>query len=389
MLVAVQVASGLVACGRWTASGNPPPTGRAEASVSANALPLPPPIATCKLPAHFEDVGLGFPRIATRMPATGTVRVPVIFVDFSDAVATRAPQSVLPALSPATEQFYAAQSYGRMRIVYEPSYVWRRMSRPSTGYGWEELTFAELKTYLQEAIDLAGADIDWATAGAVLVVANPDGGALANGATMAARGTDGVMAGGRLMQNALASGRDIHPDWANHEFGHALGLVDLYRSTNIGGGSPYVGAWSQMGIGKGPARELFAWERWVLGWVNDDQVHCASAAGRRSTVTLSPVERVGGTKMIVAPVGFTTAVVVESRRNEGFDRPGFTPGVVVYTVDTEAKTSYGPLRLLPVNDFDEVKPNVALQPGQSMEVGSVKISFVSRSAHGDVVRIWR
>jgi M6 family metalloprotease-like protein len=274
-----------------------------------------------------------------------------------------------------------------MQMAFQPNYVWRRMSKPSSAYGWDSLTFVGLKAYLQEAIDLAGSTVDWSTAGAVLVVSNPDGGALRIGATMAARGVDGVMAGGRLMQNAVASGRDIHPDWSNHEFGHALGLVDLYRGSELGGGSPYVGAWSQMGIGKGPARELFAWERWVLGWVADNQVHCASVG--RTTVTLSPVERAGGTKLAVVPVSPTSAVVIESRRAEGYDGPGFTPGVVVYAMDTERRTSYGPLRLLPVNDLDELKSNVALQPGQSMEVGSVKISFVEQNALVDVVRIVR
>jgi hypothetical protein len=74
-------------------------------------------LAACRLPAKFPQVSLGFPRVSNRLRSTGDVRVTALFVDFSDAVATRTPQDVFAILSPGAEQFYRAVSYGKMNLV--------------------------------------------------------------------------------------------------------------------------------------------------------------------------------------------------------------------------------------------------------------------------------
>jgi hypothetical protein len=81
-----------------------------------------------------------------------------------------------------------------------------------------------------------------------------------------------------------------------------------------------------------------------------------SCAGTGTTeVVLSPVERSGGMKMVVIPTTLTSALVVESRRAEGYDTNGFKGGA--------------PLR-----------------PGQSISSGGVTITVLSQDATGDRVR---
>jgi hypothetical protein len=48
---------------------------------------------------------------------------------------------VFAIISPNAENYYRAVSYGRMNLILEPSYVWRRMSKPTTAYGWNALSF--------------------------------------------------------------------------------------------------------------------------------------------------------------------------------------------------------------------------------------------------------
>lgn len=346
------------------------------------------PLAACRLPARFGGVGLGFPRIADRQKAVGDVRVAVVFVDFSDAVATRTPQNVFAILSPTAENYYRAVSYGRMNLILEPSFVWRRMSGATTQYGWSALTHVNHRIYIQEAVDLA-ASVNFANSDAIAVISNPDAGALNNGPTFIGNPTSGITADGKLFMNATTSGRDLlgwGGFWLNHEMGHSMGLTDLYAYS--GAGHRFVGGYSLMGLISGFAREFFAWERWLLGWIDDAQVSCAGAG--TSDVVLSPIERSGGMKMVVVPTGLTSAVVVESRRAEGYDTNGaFSPGPLVYFIDTAVASGNGVLKVLPINDADGIKATAPLQLGQSISSGGVTITYLSQDAGGDRIRVVR
>lgn len=349
----------------------------------------PPSIAECRLPANFAGVALGFPRVAGRLKALGDVRIPVVFVDFSDAVASRTPQNVFGLISPTAENYYKAVSYGRMNLILQPTFTWHRMSKASSQYGWNSLTFALHKSYIQEALDLA-TTTDFSQADGFVILSNPDAGALTNGPAFTANPGDGVTVRGTTMTNGTTSGRDL-PGWGgywlNHEMGHTLSLVDLYGFS--GTIHRFVGNFSLMGQISGFAREYFAWERWQLGWLDDSQISCATKAGT-SEVSLSPIERVGGTKMIVIPTGATTAILVESRRTEGFDSNGsWSPGVLVYTIDTSIRTGNGVLKVLPIDDSDTNKGSAPLRVGGAITFGGVTITYVSTDSNGDQVRVTR
>jgi immune inhibitor A len=83
-----------------------------------------------------------------------------------------------------------------------------------------------------------------------------------------------------------------------HEYGHDLGLPDLYdTSGNTGGAENSTAFWSLMssganigdggrnGIGDDPT-DLGAWEKWQLGWLNEETVE----AGKEGTFRLGPAE---------------------------------------------------------------------------------------------------
>ena len=358
-------------------------TGSATITVTAGD-----PLAACRLPARFGGIGLGFPRVAERQKAVGDVHVAVIFVDFSDAVATRTPQNVFAILSPTAENYFRAVSYGRMNLILEPSFVWKRMSGATTQYGWSSLTHINHRTYIQEAVNLAGG-VNFANSDAITVISNPDAGALSNGPTFVGTPSSGITASGKFFMNATTSGRDLvnwGGYWLNHEMGHSMGLADLYAYS--GAAHRFVGGYSLMGLISGFAREFFAWERWLFGWIDDAQVSCAAAG--TSEVVLSPVERSGGIKMVVVPTGLTSAVVVESRRAEGYDTNGaFSPGALVYFIDTAVGSGNGVLKVLPLNDADSSKGGAPLQVGQSLSSGGVTVTLVSQDANGDRVRVVR
>lgn len=358
--------------------------------VASAALTVEPdPVAACRLPGGQYGVSLGFPRIANRLRSTGAVHIKVLFVDFSDAVATRTTQATLALFSPGAEQFYSDVSYGRMQLTLEPVHGWLRMSKPTSGYPWNPLTFAGQKAFIAEAVALAGASLDASSADSLVVISNPDATALGYGPAFTANAGDGFQVGAKTFDNGATSGHDLltwGPGWFNHEFGHAMGLVDLYE---IGMPNPqafhYAGAFSTMSYILGDAREYLGWERWLLGWIDDADVVCAPRG--QTSATLVPIETAGGTKMIVAPTGATTAVVVESRRSIGHDTDLVFEGPLVYFIDTSLATGAGVVKVLPIDDTDLNKTSNLLQPAQSLTYAGVTVTLSATDAAGDHVAV--
>lgn len=378
-----------------------PPTVTATATITPTATAAdtstPSPLLhLCKLPeaAHHSDIGLGFPRYAARMVSTGTVRGKVIFVDFLDAPATETPQQVFSRISPGAPDFYKAVSYDRMNLELEPHFVWLRMSKPSTEYMFERgLTFDAHRAYVQEAITLADAEVDFSDVQAVYVMANPEAAAISYGPGFTpVDKSSGIPVDGNTITNGATSGFDLKDWgflWLNHEAGHTLGLVDLYsyaiNTSNYDEIHRFVGDFSLMGYIAGRAPEPLAYERWLLGWIDDNQILCQPTGNE--TTTLSAIEKAGGTKAVMVPTGPTSAVIVESRRALGYDSNLIKPGALVYSIDTSISTGQGPIQVFPVKDNDPYRDQSPLAVGESVTVGNVTISVLESTADSDTVQV--
>jgi len=261
------------------------------------------------------------------------------------------------------------------------------MSQPSTAYSFA--TFDSQRQYLVEASSLgAAAGWDFSTSDSIVVIATPP--AFKSGPAFCAEPGTGFVASGRTFENGATSGSDLlvwGSRWANHELGHTMGLVDLY-AFNTSGDAPLF-----MGNIQATGNEYFGWERWLLGWVADAEVLCAGAGETRAA--LVPIEAPpaavlrssGGssTRLLVAPIGPTTAVVVEARAAVGADAGIPAPGLLVYVLDSSLPTGYGPLRVLPLNLTDGgQKMFYTLPPGSTLQYSGVTVQYATSSAPGTV-----
>ena len=344
-----------------------------------------PDAGPCKLPevADQGSIGLGFPRYEDRMDAIGNVRAKVLFVDFPDSPATQTPAQAFSLISPGAPEFYDAISYGRMNYQLEPYFVWLRMSMPSTDYTFT--TFEGHRAYIQEAVDLADPNVDFSTTDQVIVIANPDTQTFTFGPTLTASESNGITADGNTIANAVTSGYDLNNwgfRWLNHESGHSLGLVDLYAYESSGI-HRFVGDFSMMGFIAGDAPEFLAYERWLLGWLDDTQIYCQQTA--EETVYLTAIESEGGVKALMVPTGPNSLVAVESRRALGYDADLPQPGALVYTVDTSIPSGSGPIKVYP-NDNPPYL-DAPLEEGDSLAIGNVTIEVIASMADGDIVRV--
>lgn len=364
-----------------------------SAALTIAAAPSP---AACRVPRSLGTVAFGFPRDASRLRSTGTVRFTVLFVDYPDAVATRTTQALFDLMAPGAVARFTAFSYGRMTATLTPTHGWLRLPRNSTAYGFADgLTFAEHRTLLQDAANLGvAAGVDFSLTDALVVISNPDAPSVSFGPAFVASPGFGIAVPGREILNGTNSGADFlgwgGAGWLVHEIGHTLGLPDLYDfSPGTTGAHRHVGEWSQMGLISGRGPEWTGVERWQLGWLDDADVVCAPPSG----TLLAPVAPLVGSgsaqRLILVPLSTTQVLAIESRRATGFDAGLAQPGLLVYTVDAAVATGRGTMRVLPIQDTDNAKLGRTLTVGQSITHAGVTVTFVSASPGRDVVRVAR
>jgi hypothetical protein len=181
---------------------------------------------------------------------------------------------------------------------------------------------------------------------------------------------------GRGPVNALIVGGGYVRFWEvmAHEIGHSwLGLEDLYSFED---NSQPMGDWDLMQqslLVRG--KTLTAWNRWLVGWVPHSSVRCVLETGTTVHYLAPLSEGVDQPQMVVVRTGDSSALVVEARRASEYDDVEST--TIVYTVDTENRTGFVPIRL-----------NAELvEVGDSATVGNVSVSLLDRSVEGDLVSV--
>ena len=184
--------------------------------------------------------------------------------------------------------------------------------------------------------------------------------------------------------------------WA-HEFGHVIGLAHVGSSH---GNSQPIASLDLMGNQDGPYRDLSGWMRFIIGWLDDDQVYCQDLKSLTETkISLVPLsDSNSGVKMVVIPISVDTAVIIESRRPTKYscpieDLPG---GVLVYTYNAKlGDQSYFLTAQIPKNRDDVLRcygnngmqwyPDVLLHTGDEIVVGDIKITVPSSGTFDQIV----
>jgi M6 family metalloprotease-like protein len=335
----------------------------------------------------------------------GTVRGVMLFVDFADAPADEAPADLYQALVPPAAAYFASASFGRMSFKVRPLLIWLRMPRRSTAYGFEDgLTLKEHLAYYRDAIRLADPRISFRGAREVYIVSSR-GAALRVSPALVAGAGSGLRADGTAIGFGATFGNDIRTEdespylrapWIlEHETGHTFGLPDLYRIPSSGDFHVDVGAWDPMGnLFRGTS--YMAWHRRKLGWLSSAQQVCVARPGTR-TVTLAPLDKPGGRKLLVVRVDRNHAYSVEVRRPLGTDGGLCGEGVLISLIDARRRTGASPIVIqrarpaAPRVDYDcGVTANAVFgsDPGavRRFQRARVRIEVLGRSGSGYRIR---
>lgn len=306
------------------------------------------------------------------------MRAKILFVDFPDAPANATTEEHFMHL-PQTVEFYDQLSYGRMNLQLEPVHKWYRMNESAADW---DATFRTppYNEGARRTVQLADPEVDFSGVDVVYILTSETYPYFLNAAHFPPTGF--IVADGNDIRNISTGSIDMNqayngPRIMMHEFGHNLGLPDLY---SYDGHNDFLGQWDTMANTYGLEPTMIAYSRWKFGWLDNNQVYCQQTA--QEEVYLTPIEQEGGVKAVMVPLSNTKMVVVDSRRAQSYKQ-----GALVYLIDTTIATGQGAVVAYPNRGIE--KADAALVAGESVTVEGVTIEVLEAGAGHDLVRVTR
>ncbi|MFD5102066.1 M6 family metalloprotease domain-containing protein [Streptomyces albidochromogenes] len=351
-LTSVTSAGSPLASGSDAASG---PVSGADRAVSvADEAALKP----CRIAGTMGvQMSEGLPTPPGYARSTGDVRALTLMIDFVDAPGKGPARDRFEEFFPQTTRWFATSSYGRLRYrPVTPFTDWVRMPLPFAAYGIDRGSPYEpgYRNLVQDIIAETDDRVDFRAYDLVNILVTPNAGPSALDTVLSvtfsghddAPRADGVpLANTSFVYSRQDDGSGSYGETGfrvlPHENGHVFGLPDLY--TVDGGGA--VGHWDIMSEDWGANNDLLGWHKWKLGWLDGEQIRCASARGTTEHVLAPLAARDAGdrAKLVFVPLTERTGYAVEVRTRAGNDDAVCKPGVLIYRVDADVDTGNGPV----------------------------------------------
>lgn len=359
------------------------------------------PTSACQLEDQTTNKRgmVGFPKRDYRLPSEGKINALIIPIDFSDVPGKGQPREIFAEMTNGTAKYFYDQSTGRVQFNFQTIENWVRAPFLSSAYELGKWNGGNSTGYFGAALALADPLVDYSRFDVVYVLSPreiPSSSIAYGPAFVTMPGDEYATTNEGLVANGSFSGADAWQQlpgagwkWMAHETGHLFGLHDLYV---VEGAAPY-GSWDIMSLNwTTKAIALNAWNRYLLGWLDQEQVACMERTSLTSSIEVKmiPIERdVVGIKSAMVPLSSSKILVIESRRSEGVDKlDPLQEGILVYTVDMTIesirggwKTQRRPGSLAP--DFMDA----TLKVGDKIDVEGVIIEVLSHDLSGDLIRV--
>ncbi len=301
--------------------------------------------------------GLGPSEAVRARPTTGTLRCLVLLVDFPDNRGSRSPgefrdmlfsQGTYPTGS--MRDFYKENSYDQLDLEGEVV-GWLTLSEPYSYYVAGESGTSRYphnaQKMVEEALGLAAQEVDFGQLDGDddgyldgLFVVHAGGGAEADRDTQARKKkiwshqwqiTQPFVSDGVTAYSYCTEPEDGRVGVFCHEFGHMLGLPDLYDTTYESEG---VGIWCVMGAGSwldgGTTPGHFClWSKARLGWIDPTVVT------EGQSLQLNPIEedRRAGYRLWTRGEQRSEYFLIENRQPAGFDSELPSGGLLIYHIN--------------------------------------------------------
>ena len=307
---------------------------------------------------------------------TGTHNVVVITAQFLDKPASSDVSDIEKRVFSEMSYYYQNVSYGKIAITGNISETWILLPQNMTYYGnynGENLHSQGAQSLINDAIKYSDSDIDFSAFDYILVVHAGEDEADSQEIDdiwswgfwegLSASTDDGVT----FDQGAVVSEFDSLGMFC-HEFGHILGLPDLYNYDNSS--QFFVGNWGLMGfgscngypIGSEPSH-ILSWGKMFLGWINSSQV-IEMKLDQSANVTIDPLEiQSSGAKVVKIPITSTNYYLIAVRIDDNLP----DQGVIITLVNETKNSGEGIVRVVDFKPLTSGLHDAALHVGDIFE----------------------
>ena len=333
----------------------------------------------------LSNMTAGFPIPFGRIDLAKGARITVLGVDFADKLGgTSSPKATSESKTSAVEKFWKAQSTVPVSFDWNWNSDWLHLPGSIKSYGLGGSFFegkfnpTQYFGFVRNIITLADPFTDFSGTN-FLFITFPPGITNDEIGTFLVHTQGSYSTGEGTIFNLIVAGGDYaNADTYIHEFGHALGLTDIRDTQDVGNQKSDGMYYDIMNNPRYP--ELLVWHRFLLGFLEDQQIHCITSQ-EPSAHLLEPVAaNTRGVKGLIIPISNTEAIVVESRRSIGYDTAlsgrNDLQGVVVYTLDTKIPYRRSTVRVEKI-----------LKNNEGITLGGFNISVIETGSTGDVVKI--
>jgi len=307
----------------------------------------------------IQPNNVGFPHTNDVFPLQGEIKIAFIPIDFTDAQGVTDPFINSNATFTKMKDWYTYFSNGKVTLQAQQSHQWFHSSRKSADIqnlhpsGPANTTQSFADALAQEWIDITGSNYDFSGVTAIFFDFPSTVKGIGEG-TQGRYGTEGLGVVFNTRQGKISSFYNTTGDYWFRDDGGATAaqkqahqwsyyIHEMLHSTGLalhapGNGFPISLATQQTGTPQGFSGILDVWELFLLGWLPDNQIVCASKSELSSgSVILTPIdERSTGLKAAIIALSSTKALVIQSRRPIDWSNelPSQASGLNVYVVDT-------------------------------------------------------
>jgi M6 family metalloprotease-like protein len=344
-----------------------------------------------------------YPKI---QPTSGPQKTLAILVEFSDVKHAVNETTINDMIFGQMAEYYLNVSYGQIQVVGR-SVGWYQLHNPMAFYGADtnpsqQGSDTNPVQLIRDAITAAEPDVDFNAYSKIIVVhagaGQEDSSSVSNEIWSEAYWYDlGIQANNGAVVNAAAIAPEMETRGHSplgvytHEYGHLLGLLDLYDYNAASGApEPFVGRWSLMATGlwlgnpagSSPA-ELEAWSRTKSGWLSPDGIQLSPSNLSLQLEELRPLETSNGTRAVkITTNSSTNYYMIEFREQIGFDQYLPSSGIIITRIDETQDSGGEIVQVIDANPATKTLNDAPYQVGDTFEDAArhVFVSIISRTA---------
>jgi len=283
-------------------------------------------------------------------PTTGKWSVLALLVEFPDVKHQTAPEEISKRIFQDVNAYFKEVSHNPVSVEgYATN--WIMLPKSTATYGISEWGSPgeRRRAFESDAIGVADSVVDYSRYDVAFVIAAGRGTVWAYSTATMIRTNDNVTVEAITVQTEYTA-------WGTfaHEFGHQLGLPDLYDYTVAAKPGVYLEAAIHVGpyclMSRSTERPLMlGWCKLTLGWVLPSNVQVVRPGDMR-LIKISPLRSLSNETMLLKiQISPKQYYLVEVRERTGYDSVLPDSGVLITFVDELLESGQGPVRLIDAN----------------------------------------